>query len=328
MKKIGMRLSLFLIVAFLLVGCATAKSEYKKARQEYTIEAWESFIQKHPDTKQAECAKIHLAHLQSKTGGQSIEPEVEPDVPGKECEEEIAKKAEVEKKGEPTENQITGLKELKPEQAWQKAQQSDTVKAYKNYLAAFPESPNAKAAQKRLGALMLSRDWASAKASNSMSAYQKFIRKYPSSNYEKEAQQRMASLDAEDEWKKTLAQNSEAGWVNYIVAYTDSARAKDAIKRLRKHKVVGPGGIIDWIRVGGKIWSQPRDDGFSNYTGSSSKNVVIKREEELTYYCRNSTELKFPNWVKLNKIKVTGHLKAGPAGFRLLEGLALVPTNK
>jgi outer membrane protein assembly factor BamD (BamD/ComL family) len=314
-KNIGIKLSLILLMAPLLAGCATVESDYKKARSQYTIEAWESFLEKHPDTKEAQCAQIHLDHLMKSAGTSGGDNEYVDNIPNPE-KTLLAKNGPAKQQTQPA------------EEVWQQAQESDTIKAYEDYLAAFPESLNAKEAQARIALLLVNQDWAAARKSNSMDAYRKFLKKHPTSKFSTKAKQRMESMRADHEWQKAKAQNNEAGWVDYIVSHTDTPEAKEAIKRLREHKVVGPGGIIDWIRVGGKTWSQPRDDGFSNYAGSSVKNVTIKRQKELIYYCKNTTELKFPNWVMLNKIKVTGHLKAGPAGFRLLEGLALVPTNK
>jgi DNA-binding TFAR19-related protein (PDSD5 family) len=319
-KIIGMKLSVFLTVVPILAGCASVKSDYQEARRQNTVETWESFLKKHPDAKQAKCAQIHLAHLRAKKDWQSAESADTSD----DYKEHVESHPEVENE-ELDQEMLVKLQKEQAQQAWQKAQDSDTIDVYEKYLTAFPESANTKAARARIAVLAVNRDWAAAKASNSTAAYQKFLKKHPYSKFNKLAKRRMASLYAENEWQKAKTQNTEAGWVNYIVSNMNTPEAKEAIKRLRKHKVVGPGGIIDWIRVGGKIWSQPRDDGFSNYDGSTAKNVLIKREKQLVYYCRNTTELKFPNWVMLNKIKVTGHLKAGPAGFRLLEGLALVP---
>ena len=183
-------------------------------------------------------------------------------------------------------------------------------------------------AMARIEELTAKRDWAAAQTLNSIQAYQGYLKNHPASRYGKEASQRLKPLIAERDWRAAMAQNSENGWVNYIVNHPDTPKTKDAIKSLRRHKMAKSGSVISWARLGGKTWSQPLEDGFSNYAGSRFKSVTISRQKLLTYFCRSTTELEFPHWVLLNNIKVTGHLKACPDGFRIVDGLALIPIKK
>jgi hypothetical protein len=49
----------------LIVGCASVESHYKETRELDTIEAYEEFIQKYPDSEFANEAKKRLEHLES-----------------------------------------------------------------------------------------------------------------------------------------------------------------------------------------------------------------------------------------------------------------------
>jgi hypothetical protein len=314
------------IIALLLItpmiSCSSAKRDYQKASGQNTVEAYEAFLQMHPDAKQADQAKSQLAEL-----------EIERDWQLAESTRTAAGYRDYIAKHPTTRNCKLAkerLKELQVAEAWRKADRRATIDAYQNYLSTYPESPKTNIALVRLEALTAKRDWTSAQATNSIEAYQGYLDKHPSSKHSLEARQRLKPMLVDRDWRMAVAQNSEAGWVDYIVKYPNPERSevKEAIKRLRRHKMVKPGGIISWERLGGKTWSQPLKDGFSNYEGSKFKSVAISKQQRLTYHCKNTAELKFPHWVLLNHIKVTGHLKACPDGFRLLKGLALIPARK
>jgi outer membrane protein assembly factor BamD (BamD/ComL family) len=309
-----------LLMVSLLMGCATAKHDYLQAKRKNTIEAYEAFLQKYPDAKQAALAKAQLVQLETERDWQLAESTHD----AARYQEYISKHPESRNSGLAEKR----IKELQSEAAWRKAEQQDAIGAYQNYLSTYPKSPNAKAATERIEALTAKQDWVSVKARNSIEAYQGYLKKHPTSEHILEAGRRLKLLLAERDWRAAMDQNTETGWVDYIVKYPHTPETEDAIKRLRRHKLVKPGGVISWERLGGKSWSQPLEDGFSNYEGSRFKRAIVSRQRQLTYSCGTATELEFPHWVLLNKIKVTGHLKACPDGFRLVKGLALIPTKK
>jgi hypothetical protein len=86
--------------------------------------------------------------------------------------------------------------------------------------------------------------------------------------------------------------------------------------------------VIQWAALGGMNWSQPREDGFSNFRALSAKRVTIANLDDLTFNCSLETEFYAGDWVKLNKVMCKGHLVATSEGLRVAKGIALIPLTK
>jgi outer membrane protein assembly factor BamD (BamD/ComL family) len=92
----------------------------------------------------------------------------------------------------------------KDKQAWQEADEANTVAAFETYLQERPEGKFADQARERIDAL----DWEEAEESDSVSGYEKYLREHPAGKFTEQAREKIDELD----WQS-------AGRSDTVVAY-------------------------------------------------------------------------------------------------------------
>lgn len=151
---------------------------------------------------------------------------------------------------------------------WTKAQQTNTVEAYKGYLEKYPSGKFATEAKAAIENL----DWKVAQQANTVEAYQEFMKKYPSSKLASTATEKIAALEEEAMvMKESEAIDNLAAIRTGEESYRAKQEAKQAKVKVKKNlylacKPSPPAGGTDaeadpWVDAGGF-----RDIGFEPST--------------------------------------------------------------
>lgn len=129
-KNGAMKSVLIACVVLTICGCATTKRDWQEANRQGTIMAYEQFLQKHPDAKQASMAKRRLAKLREKEDWEKADSM-----------NTISGYNEFIDKHPQSKNvhqAKTKLEQLKSDQSWEHAKSTDTIEAYELYVKLFP----------------------------------------------------------------------------------------------------------------------------------------------------------------------------------------------
>jgi len=142
---------LILIIALVLAGCATTKGDWEKAQRLNTIEAYQEFIQKHPQSKLTREAKRRIQALDWRRTKRLDTIEAYEEFISRYPQSQFIREAKMR------------IQELKEKLAWQNTKRLNTIEAYQAFLRAYPQSEYSAEAknkiqeigsEKRLKALM------------------------------------------------------------------------------------------------------------------------------------------------------------------------------
>jgi hypothetical protein len=158
----GLLLTIFLAVA--LVGCATTEKDWQTANRARTIEAYEHFLQKHPNSAQANVARRLLPQMRVNKDWRNAEKINTPDA----YETFLSKHPQSKQANQAT---IT-LEALR----FKIAKEKNTIAEYESYLKRHPGGAGAQEAELRLRALR----YAYAKEQMTVAAIDSFLIQYSS----------------------------------------------------------------------------------------------------------------------------------------------------
>ena len=268
MKNTSLRLCgkilVTIILTSLLFGCASSKL-YKEAKTSQNIEVYKSYLQKFPDGKHAEEARLELNALYEErdwkeiTGMNTI-PAYETFISrypsGKHSTEARQKLAGLQEqkawndalksntiegydnfeKSFPSSSHvpeaIEKIKQLREDIAWNDAIKTGTIPAFEGFLNAYPGGTHAGSAAEKLRELKsIYAEYQIAASENSILAYQRFIEKYPGTPYTSEAGRQLRMLDLE-EWDKANVTNTIESFEQYLSLLPKGEFSVQAEKRI------------------------------------------------------------------------------------------------
>jgi hypothetical protein len=170
---------LIVVSALLAIACADEdKKDWQEADKANTVEAFEQYVQRHPEGKYGPQARermddLHWQEAETADTVPALEQYLQRQPGGK----YVAQAGE----------RIEGLD-------WQEAETANTVAAYERYLDRHSDGRYVAQAGERIEGL----HWQEAGTANTISSYQQYLESYPSGRYAEEANQRVASLADDD----------------------------------------------------------------------------------------------------------------------------------
>ncbi|RME03495.1 MAG: hypothetical protein D6812_05160, partial [Deltaproteobacteria bacterium] len=233
-------LCLFLFVA---AGCASAA--YERARRANTVEAYEKFLQNHPDSDQAPEARQRLEQLRYEQvkflrTEQAYQSFIEqyPDNPyvpqiRKELEEIRYKRAitngtledyETYLKYHPTGEHVTEILTRYEERLWEEAELENTVAAFEKFL----EKARLEASRERARAKIEELAYQEAVTADTPQAYARFLQRFGKSRYAKEAKARYE----EASYRQAVSEDTKNAYLTFLRHFPQSRYAKAVRDRL------------------------------------------------------------------------------------------------
>lgn len=116
--------------------------------------------------------------------------------------------------------------------AWEEAQQQDTIAAYESFAERYPDSPEAEQARARIEALRAEQAWNEALQRNTAEAYREFIEAHPDADVIDEARDRLATLERETEWQDLADSENIAELRAFAADHPDTPEAELARERV------------------------------------------------------------------------------------------------
>jgi len=125
----------------------------------------------------------------------------------------------------------------KTKKEFTKAQKSNTVEAYEDYLKEFSEGKYSQEATLQLGELRQQNAWGKATADHSIKSYQVYLENYPQGKYVKDAKDEIKKLEEERDWQEALKSNSIDVFESFIEKYSGSENLSTAKNNLHELKL-------------------------------------------------------------------------------------------
>ena len=116
--------------------------------------------------------------------------------------------------------------------AWEEAQQQDTIAAYEAFAERYPDSSEAEQARARAESLRAEQAWNEALQRNTAEAYREFIEAHPDADMVDEARDRLATLEREAEWQDLADSENIAELRAFAADHPDSPEAELARDRI------------------------------------------------------------------------------------------------
>lgn len=140
---------------------------------------------------------------------------------------------------------------------WERAQLSNTLSAYEDFLAKHPESTFTSEARRRIDEF---NNWAEAQHVNTTAGYDAFLAKYPHSTFAAEARTRSDQLS----WAEAQRVNTTAGYAEFLAKHSETTFAAEARRRIlvsikRIKLLVNTGFLIQEDRSCGRGAAKLRD---------------------------------------------------------------------
>ena len=133
--------------------------------------------------------------------------------------------------------------ELDPEvveqQAWERAQQANTLEGYRRYVDDHPLGAHMAEARERIAALQEAQAWGQAQTADSISGYERYLAVYPTAANAAEARSRIADIESEDAlaseqaaWVQAQRDDTIGAYERYLESHPDGANAQTAQARI------------------------------------------------------------------------------------------------
>jgi hypothetical protein len=123
---------------------------------------------------------------------------------------------------------------------WNKASNTNTVAAYKDFLASHPGDQHATEAKAMILQLQDDSGWGEAQHTGTTAAYQLYLEQFPQGSHASAAHDVIASLDRAAAWKAAQAGGSAVGIEAFLQKYPtgpEAQQAKDRLKELTGYRV-------------------------------------------------------------------------------------------
>lgn len=227
-NKIG---KLFTILLLLLTYGCTGQ-EYKKAQEIGTIASYENFLEKHPEGKFSNEAKMEIDRLQYEKAKVSDTIETYGHYLSKNKNGRFIKEAN------------SRIEELR----YEKAKEADSVEIYEQFQNQYQDgrfSNEIKRRIKDLKKLEEEKAYQEAKKEDLVASYNVFLKKYPNSIYHSDIKKRIEELEYLDA-KKT---DTIGAYKNFIKKHPNSVNLQDVSERIEKIRREG----VDFFSMARKV---------------------------------------------------------------------------
>jgi len=109
----------------------------------------------------------------------------------------------------------------RPGAAWDEAREADSIEAYRQFVEAYPDSPEVADAEQRILQLRREQAWEAARMEDSVAAYQAFLGEYSEGEFADQARSRLSILERQNAWR--ALEDSED--LEALRAFADEHRA-------------------------------------------------------------------------------------------------------
>lgn len=121
-----------------------------------------------------------------------------------------------------------------PSADWQKANQTNTVAAYQQFIQQHPNDARVAQARNRIAALNDEQAWTAAQNANTLDAYQQYLQQNPNGMHAADAQDKVNSMQQDAAWSSAQSTNTAAAYQDFLQKYPNSPHASDAQDALKK----------------------------------------------------------------------------------------------
>lgn len=128
---------------------------------------------------------------------------------------------------------------------WAASEAENSIAAYENYLALYPEGKHVREAKEKLLELNDQAAWNMAMEKDSIASYQTYLELFPKGLHDIEANSRMKTIKEEQEWAEAQRVNEVFGYQSYLEKYPEGKYIEAANSRIealrRGEKVLAMG---------------------------------------------------------------------------------------
>lgn len=121
-----------------------------------------------------------------------------------------------------------------PSADWQKANQTNTVAAYQQFIQQHPNDARVAQARDRINGLNDEQAWSAAQSANTLDGYQQYLQQNPNGMHAADAQDKVNGLQQDAAWTSAQSTNTAAAYQDFLQKYPNSSHAADAQDALKK----------------------------------------------------------------------------------------------
>ncbi len=350
------RLGILSLIAFILAasGCATISADFESASKINSLEAYETFLGKHPKSKYSQEArkKIELARWEmakaqdniagyenflaglsgwknySGTFSDAAKSKLE-DLHYKDAQNIDTVKAyltflEIYPQGKHTDKAVARLEEVR----YRQVRISDKIKHYKNFIKDFPKSRFNRSLLFRIE----EKRFNNAVLSNSERALRQFMQDFPKSKKIKDAEAKLSEIY----FQRAANLNTDAAYIDFLLKSPSSDSTITAISRLQNHTYnfitvskVLPWNLIDSTIVVGTTGGKeeyPYRVKMSEFSQMPTFNSINKqyRVDGDYYFFKQGSILNFKDWTSFSGYVFKGQASITNNGLKFLSGSEIV----
>ena len=115
---------------------------------------------------------------------------------------------------------------------WKKAKSQNSIEAYEEYLAKYPEGKHAAEAREKITDL----HYQQAESASTIEAYEEYLAKYPAEKYASTVRERITQLHCEQAYEQAESVNTIEAYEEFLKRYPNGPFGFDAKEAIRKKK--------------------------------------------------------------------------------------------
>ncbi len=121
-----------------------------------------------------------------------------------------------------------------PDAAWQAAEREDSVTAYLEFLARYPEGELADRARERIKLAKEKKAWEHVEFRDNLDNYASFLKEFPDTKRRAEIERRIAELERDKAWKVARNTDTIKSYEQFIDGFPDAPQAAEARQLIAK----------------------------------------------------------------------------------------------
>ncbi|MBT8440960.1 MAG: SPOR domain-containing protein [Gammaproteobacteria bacterium] len=125
-----------------------------------------------------------------------------------------------------------------PEKDWELASRDDSPETYLEFLAKYPDTPQADEARQRIQELKVIRAWERAEYKDSEETYFDLIKKYPDSDFAASAQARIDEIERDRQWEFAQEAGTTEALSAFVATYPDAPQREEADEMLEELRLI------------------------------------------------------------------------------------------
>lgn len=119
-----------------------------------------------------------------------------------------------------------------PDAAWEEAREADSIEAYRQFVEAYPDSPQASDAEQRIVELRREQAWEAARMEDTVEAYQAFLGEHSEGELADQARSRLSVLERQNAWQALEDSDDLEALQAFADEYRDGPEAAEAQARI------------------------------------------------------------------------------------------------